>query len=171
MRQALTPPFVLAAAILVIAGLAKLRTPAGMIRALGVLGLPSGLATARGLAIAEVAVGSWAAVTPVRPAAATVAGLYLAFALSATALARRSASCGCFGQAESPASIAQALLSAGLAGVAVAAAVVAPHGLGWVLGRPSASGLALIVGITGAAYAAVLVYTELPRAWNAWSPR
>ena len=36
-------------------------------------------------------------------------------------------------------------------------------------GQPIAEALVLAVAIAVAAYATVLVYTVLPRAWNAWS--
>lgn len=86
------------------------------------------------------------------------------------ALARRHAACGCFGESESPASVAQAILSLALALVALAAAAVAlPHGLGWVLGRAPVPAATLLLGTAGAAYGAVLAYTEVPRAWAAWS--
>jgi hypothetical protein len=170
LRQALMPPFLLAAAILIIAGVAKLRAPGGVATAMRVLGLPPALARplARVLGGAEIALGALAAVAPLRSAAIAVAVLYLLFALSAMMLARRLAACGCFGAADSPASMAQTLLSAGLGAAAAVAAISPPHGLAWMLGQPMAPGLALIVGIAGAAYGTVLVYTELPSAWNAW---
>jgi hypothetical protein len=36
-------------------------------------------------------------------------------------------------------------------------------------GRPSITGAALLVGVLGATYALVLVYTSVPRAWAVWS--
>ena len=50
-----------------------------------------------------------------------------------------------------------------LGAVAVGAALAGPHGLGWVLDQPPMQTAALLVGVAGALYATVLVYTQLPR--------
>ncbi len=124
----------------------------------------------RALGALELALGLLSALDPGPIAVGAVACVYGVFAALATALARRQAACGCFGESESPASVAQAILSLALALIALAAAVVAlPHGLGWVLGRSPVSAATLLTGIAGAAYGAVLAYTEAPRAWAAWS--
>jgi hypothetical protein len=167
--QALTPPMLLAAAVLCAAGFAKLRSPTAALRAFAVLGLPAKLALVRVLAVFELAIGVWCALAPSGPAAAVVAMLYAAFAVAAALLARRRSSCGCFGDDESPASAWQAVLSGLLAVVALAASLAAAHGLGWVLALPAAQAGALLIGIAGATYATVLAYTELPQAWSSWS--
>ena len=167
--EALTPPFLLAALLLCLAGAAKLRSPAGAARALEALGLPARPAWVRVLGAGELALGVLGAVAPGRVAAGALACLYGLFAAVAIALARRRAVCGCFGENEAPASPAQAILSSAFALVGLAAAVIAPaHGLGWVLGRPPVSVVALMIGLAGSAYGAAIVYTELPPAWSAW---
>ncbi len=172
MREALTPPFLLAASVLVVAGLAKARTPGPAALAMRTLGLPSRPVHIRGVAVAELALGADCALAPTPVGAAAMASLYLLFAVVSFLLARRQASCGCFGVGQdSPASPAQSLLSGVLALSAGAGALTLPHSLGWVLARPAASAATLAVGILGAAYAAVLVYTWLPQAWSAWSAR
>lgn len=171
MADALTAPFLVAALVLCTAAVAKLRSPAVAVRALAGARLPSRAGVVRGFAAAELAVGAWSLAAPSRVGAATVALAYAGFAGLSLVLARRAASCGCFGDTDAPASVAQSLISAILALVSFGAAVWPAHGLGWVLGRPASVALSLAIGILGAAYATVLVYTELPAAWSAWSAR
>jgi hypothetical protein len=98
--------------------------------------------------------------------------LYAGFCGFSLLLARRHAACGCFGEGDAPASAVQSVLSAVLAGVAVVAAFAGVHGLGWAIGSGAAGpGVVVAVGIAAAAYCTVAVYTELPRAWAAWSGR
>lgn len=167
MRQALIAPLDVAALVLCVAGLAKLRAPGVAGRALDALGLPGRASLVRAFAVAELVLGVVCLVWPTSAGAAALAAVYAAFALIARALARRRAACGCFSGDDAPASSAQTLLSAILALVALAAALDPPPSLGWVAAH---SGV-LLVGIAGAAYATVLAYTELPRAVSAWSPR
>jgi hypothetical protein len=167
--DALTPPFLVAATVLCIAGAFKLRSPAGAARALGVLGLPARVALVRALAAGELALGVWCAIDAGRVAAGALAGVYAIFAAVAWLLARREAGCGCFGEDEAQASIAQSILSAALSLVALAAAVSGAHGLQWVLERPAMSAAVLVLGTAGAACGTVLAYTEMPWAWGSWS--
>jgi uncharacterized membrane protein YphA (DoxX/SURF4 family) len=162
---ALTPALFVAAAVLCLAGVLKLRQPAAAERAVSALGLPSDPLLVRSLAAVELSVGVLAIVAGGRSAAAGVACMYLLFAAVAALLARRDVSCGCFGEDRTPASAFQAGLSGAFAVVAVLAALSGTHGLGWAL----AQGPALPIGIAGAVYATVLAYTELPAAWIAWS--
>lgn len=171
MAQALTSPFLLAALVLCIAGGAKLRSPAAASRAAATLGLPSRLVLVRAFGLLELAVGCWSAAAPGRPAAAAMTCLYAIFSVLSVLLARRRAACGCFGASEAPTSTLQPLLSGIFAIVALAAMLVTPHGLGWVLGRPPMDSLVLLLGTAGAAYGTVLLYSELPQAWTSWSGR
>jgi len=166
--DALTAPMAVAAVVLVIAGVAKLRAPAPAVAALRELGLPAAALPIRAFAAGEIALGGWALVAPTRFAAIALACCYAAFAVLALLLARRRAACGCFGEGDFPASRAQALLSAVLAVASAAAAVWPPHGL---LDRPPSQAVVLVIGIAAAAYATVLAYTQLPAAWSAWSAR
>ncbi len=103
--------------------------------------------------------------------AGAVALLYAGFCALSLALARRRAACGCFGAGGTPASLGQSLLSAALGVIAVGAAIAPAHGLGWILGAGVAQAGVVMVGIGASAYAVVLAYTQLPRAWAAWSAR
>jgi uncharacterized membrane protein YphA (DoxX/SURF4 family) len=167
--QALTAPILLAASVLCIAGVAKLRSPDTATRAFEALGLPAKPALGRALATVELALGLWCALDGSRPAAIAVACLYAAFAAAAVLLSRRHSSCGCFGAEELPASLWQAVLSATLGAVALAGALADAHGLRWVLDRPALEASTILLGTAGAAYAVVLAYTLLPQAWTSWS--
>lgn len=168
----LTPPLVVAALVLCIAGVAKLRSPGAAVAALSTLGIRVPRALVRAFAFLELAVGAFVALDPTRVASAVVACLYALFSGLSLALANRRASCGCFGEQDAPASVLQSLLSAVLASVAIAAAIWPPsHGIGWVLGHDLAVAATLFVGIAGAVYASVVAYTDLPSAWTAWSAR
>jgi len=166
--DALTAPMAVAAVVLVIAGVAKLRAPAPAVAALRELGLPAAALPIRAFAAGEIALGVWALVAPTSIVAIALACCYATFAGLALMLARRRAACGCFGEGDFPASRVQALLSAVLSLACAAAAVWSPHGL---LDRPAGQAVVLVIGIAAAAYATVLAYTQLPAAWSAWSAR
>jgi len=166
--DALTAPMAVAAVVLVIAGVAKLRAPAPAVAALRELGLPAAALPIRAFAAGEIALGVWALVAPTSIVAIALACCYATFAGLALMLARRRAACGCFGEGDFPASRVQALLSAVLSLACAAAAVWSPHGL---LDRPAGQAVVLVIGIAAAAYATVLAYIQLPAAWSAWSAR
>jgi hypothetical protein len=167
----LTGPFAVAAIVVAVAGIAKLRAPAVATAALSELGLPGAPWIVRLLGAAEVALAAWCLIAPATVSAAALGGCYVAFAVTAAALARRRAACGCFGEHEQPASLGQSAISGALAAVGFTAAAAAPHGAGWVLSRPVDEAVVLAIGVAGCGYALVLAYTQLPAAWGAWSAR
>ncbi len=171
MSAALSGPFLAVAGVLCVSGLAKLRAPRAAVPALALLGLPAARWLVAAVAVGEITLGLAALLVPVRGVALLVGLAYVAFAVVAARLAALRASCGCFGESQAAASPVQSLLSAGLAGVAIAAAVSPPAGAAWVLGRPAGTGLILGVGIAGCIYGLVIAYTQLPSAWGAWSAR
>jgi hypothetical protein len=171
MAAALTAPFAVAALVLCAAGLVKLRSPAGAVRALGVVGVRASSGVVRAIAVGELALGTWSIVRPSPLSAGVVAGLYATFGVLSLVLARRQAACGCFGDGDAPASGVQSLLSIALGVVAVLAAIAPAHGLGSIVGGGPGRASVLVVGIAGSAYATVVAYTQLPRAWSAWSAR
>jgi hypothetical protein len=164
LADALTGPHAVAAIVLGIAGLAKLRSPATAAAALAVRP-----ALIRCFALLELGLGAAALVSPAPALSALLAVTYLALAALTLVLARRSAACGCFGEGQTPASISQSILSVVLALVCAAAAVLAPHALGWILARPAGTAAVLVVGTAGAVYGTVVAYSELPLAWRSWS--
>jgi hypothetical protein len=160
------------ALLLVAAGAMKLRAPEAAARAARTLGISAASAQlVRLFATVEVALGVACAVNPIRPLAAAVGVTYTAFAVIAALLARQQAACGCFGEDHTPASSAQSAFSVALAAMAFAAAIWGAHGLPYVLGQSPLEAAATLIGLCGAVYALALAYTELPRAWSAWSPQ
>lgn len=170
---ALAPPFAVATLVLCVAGLAKLRTPAGAVDALRELRLPARAGLVRALGALEVVIGITALVHPARTVAAGVAALYGAFCVISVLLARRRLGCGCFGEGAAPASGVQSSISGIFALIALAAATAwpLPHGISSAFDSSAVTAGTLLVGIAGAAYATVIAYTELPSAWAAWSER
>jgi Methylamine utilisation protein MauE len=167
--EALTPLLLAAAVVLCAAGVAKLGDPSAVTSALAMLGLPARAGAARALGGGEIAIGVWAALHPTRLSCALLGVVYATLSIVALMLARRRATCGCFGTHDTPASGIQSLLSAALAAVALISAAAEPPGLHWILGQAPGTAAGLIIGTAGVVYGAVLVYTELPRAWSAWS--
>jgi hypothetical protein len=166
MSEALTGPFAVAAIVVCVAALAKLRQPEPAAQALGALHMPSSVWAVRALAAGELIVGVVSLVSRGVVTGVALAALYSVFCGTSLALARRRTACGCFGEDDVPASRVQAVLSAALALAAAAAAIWPPHD---VFSRPAVQAVVLTIGIVGAAYATVVVYRELPRAWHAWS--
>jgi hypothetical protein len=157
LADALTVPHAVAAIVLCVAGMAKLRSPA---TAAGALGVSAKLI--RGFSIYELALGAGALAWPVL--SPLLALTYLGLALLTGVLARRSQSCGCFGEGDAPASVVQSVLSLVLALASVAGA----HDLGWLFARPPGSVAVLLAGILAAVYGTVVAYSEIPLAWRAW---
>ena len=120
------------------------------------------------MAAGEVALGAACLLWPGRILTVAVAVLYAMFAGVAVVLMRRRVACGCFGENDFPVSPAHVIASGLLGTLVLAAAVAGPRGLGWVLGQPAPQAAVLLIGIAGAVYATVLVYTVVPRAWGAW---
>jgi hypothetical protein len=160
-----------ACVLLVAAGLAKVRRPAGTALALQQAGLPVPEWAVRAGAAAEVAVGCWA-LTASRPAAGLVAASYVGFAGFVVVALRRGSpvsSCGCFGgstgagAADSPPTRTHAVLDLAAAAVAGWAAVHAHPGVVTALGGHPLAGVALALLVGATAYLAFLVVAVLPR--------
>jgi hypothetical protein len=169
LAEVLTPPLLIAAAVLGAAGMVKLHSQAAAAQAFAQLGLPPSRWLVRALALVELALAGWCAIHPSRPATGALAALYTAFAGAAVLLAQRRSACGCFGERDVPASVWQSIISAALALAAILATIAPAHGLPWLLDQTAPTAAVTTIGILGAAYAAILAYTELPRAWHAWS--
>jgi hypothetical protein len=173
MASSLTPPVMVAALVVILAALAKLRSPAAAGEALATLGLTAGRATRerliQALAAGELALGIAVVVSDSAGLRAALGGLYLVFAAVTLALIRRHAECGCFGDAGGPASAVGVGLNLGFAVLCLLAAVAGARDASGVIARPTWQALVAILAIGAAAAAATLGYTELPRAWRAWS--
>lgn len=152
MIAALSPalgPLVVAAALLVVAGVAKLRRPAPTGLALARVGLPGSDLVVRCLGLVEVAAaidalafGRWTALP--------VAVLYLAFAAFTAVQVRRArttgeaADCGCFGDDGAPVDGTHVALNVALAAAAAATVATGADGVvgAW---RDHAPGTVLVV--------------------------
>jgi hypothetical protein len=126
--------YLIACALLVVAGGSKLVRPDDTARALAAL-VPVPLARLRRLvrigATAEAALGLGALAAPRTVSAGLVALSYGAFALFiayARAKGGALASCGCFGTPDTPATAVHAVVNLGLAVAATAVAVAPPTG-------------------------------------------
>jgi hypothetical protein len=161
------------AAVLVVAGVAKLRSPAAAASALRSAGLPSGRGRARAVGAVEVLVGASALALPSRPSLALAAALYAALAWFAVRLLRLPdavESCGCFG-GDAPPSRVHAVYDAGAALLIALAALSPPPGVAELAARAPVAGIGLVVACATAAYAMTLVLGQLPAAVAAYRPR
>lgn len=163
--DALTGPYLAAAALLVAAGGAKLIDPLPLVRALRSAGLPASGPLVRVGAAAELLLGLLAAATGARPAAAGVALSYAAFAAFVLVALRRGgvlASCGCFGKADTPPTVTHVAVTTGLAAVAAAVAVRPVGALPDLLAAQPGRGVPLLVATAAVAATAYLVLALLP---------
>jgi hypothetical protein len=167
----LSPAFATVAALLVLAGVAKVRRPGPASDAAATLlarPLPRLNGAIRVLGAVEIALGLVCLLAPGRAVAALLAGVYLLFAAVVLGLRRVSASCGCFGEDLAPAGLLHAGLDIAAAAVAAAAAIAGPAALPELLDRPAGEAAVALLAVAGAVYAAWAAFTLLPRVWNAW---
>lgn len=160
------------AAVLVVAGLGKLRAPAAAADALRAVGMPTGALAARLVGLAEASVGVLVLVAPSRASLGAMAALYAILGWFAVRLLRTAApvaSCGCFG-ADAPPSPLHAGFDGAAAVLAALAAASPPPGLAELAARTPAAGVALVAGCCASAYAVSLVLSHLPQAASAYRP-
>jgi hypothetical protein len=158
------------AALLAIAGLAKLRHPAVAADAMARAGLGAGRSGVRMTCLLECGVGAWVLL---HPSALALGALALAYATLASGIwAMRRADvgdCGCFGESTSlKPSRLHLLLNLTAAAVAALAALWPPPALATAVDRPPLEALALVAGVGAAVLLSYLAFTALPRAWNAY---
>lgn len=168
--DAVLPALLAAAALLVLAGVAKLRQPAEAAASLGSLGLPASPALVRAGSLLEVAAGGAALLWP-RAAAAAIALLYLTFTLLVTVQLRRGGRvpCGCLGAASIPPSRVHLCLNAGCLAVALAAVAAPPTSVvALAAASPLAAAVALLAGVAVASLgaAATKLFPETMGAWQ-----
>lgn len=129
----------LAAAVLVLSGIAKLRQPGALLQPLRQLRLPARPAFARAVGLAELSVGVAVLATSLPAVAAASAVVWAALLVAAVRL-RGGADCGCFGAASQPVGPAHLVVNA-IFTVAAAVTVADPApSLGAV---PDAGGVAI----------------------------
>jgi DoxX len=160
------------AAVLVVAGLGKLRAPAAAADAMRAAGMPAGAIAARLVGLAETSVGVLVLVVPSRPSLGAMAALYVILGCFAVRLLRTAApvtSCGCFG-ADAPPSPLHAGFDGAAAALAVLAIASPPPGLPELAARAPVAGVGLVAGCCASAYAVSLVLRHLPAAASAYRP-
>jgi hypothetical protein len=158
--------YLAAVGLLAAGGAAKAARPSGTARALSQLGLPIGEWAIRAGAVGEIAVGGWVVLWGGAAPAVCAAASYLGFAGFVTvALARRTPlrSCGCFGEEDVPPTVTHALLNAGAAAVAIAAAVGYHPSLAVAVRSQPAGGLPFVLLTATATYLGYLAMVVLPR--------
>lgn len=152
------------AALLLMAGTAKVARPVASTEALTLAGFPASSRVARGLGVGEVVLGALvlgAATLPTPLPTLVVAGVglaYLAFAVvAARLLAAGASSCGCFGEVDAPLSRLHVAVDAALAAAGVVAATGAPPTVGGLL--PTAL---VVVVVAAAAWMLRALLVQVP---------
>ena len=169
----IAPPFFLATSLLLLSGVLKLVRPRATAQALLDAGLPGSRAVARGLGAGECAAAAFAAAAPARGGALALAIVYLGFTGFVGYVLRThptAGSCGCAGSKAVPPS----LLHLGLDVVAATAGLAylgerGPSAGVWLAGLGWAS-VPVLAGLVVAGWLLVVVVTEVPPAWRAWTP-
>lgn len=159
-------PYLVAAALLVLAGAPKIREPAPAVRALASVGLPAYPWLVRVLGAVEMAIGAAALVVGGRIPAILVAASYAAFSgFVAGALLRGGvlSSCGCFGRADTPPTRTHLGVTLALAGVGLALAVRPLGALPPVLLDTPRTGLLLVAFAAIGLWFAYLALAVMPR--------
>ncbi len=153
--EVLAGPFFIVALVVAIGGAAKVVAPHPTVRALRAVGLPGRVPLVYAMGASEMALGSIAVAYGGSVSAALVAVAYLAFAAFVFAALRTGgvASCGCFGQAETPPSVVHVVVNLASAAVAGAAA-----GTGDVRGFTETAGDLPLAGVPFVVLVAVGVY-------------
>jgi hypothetical protein len=162
----LAGPYAAVVILLAVGGVQKIRLPRHTANALAAVGLPHSVPFVRTFGAAEIAVAG-GALTVWHPAFAFLVGLsYLAFAgfvLVALARGGSIATCGCFGEPDTPATPLHLVLD--LAAAVVALAVAAGGGSDWwgVLREQPLAGAPFIVLTITCAYLGYVALSVLPR--------
>jgi uncharacterized membrane protein YphA (DoxX/SURF4 family) len=169
--QAVGTLLVVAAALLAVAGTAKVLRPLPAVLAMGAVGLPSSPGLVRLLGLAEIAIGVVVVLTASPVAAALMAVAYLAFTWFVVASMRSEGgrSCGCFGETATPPGIGHIVVDLGAAAVSVAAVVVPAPSLGDLLDHGPVDTALVVGGSALAVYLLIAVLTTLPQAMRAVS--
>jgi hypothetical protein len=168
--DALAPLVWTLAALMAIAGVAKLAHPAPAANAMARAGFGAGRFGARLTGLLECGVGAWVLVDPSVLALGALALAYATLASGIWAMRRADvADCGCFGEAASlePSRLHLAVNLVAAAVVALAA-LSPPPGLRAAIERAPLEAVALSTGVAAAIVLSYLAFTELPRAWSVY---
>lgn len=149
----LTGLYHVVAAVLVVGGVAKIRSPRGFEAMALAAGRRVPRGTGRVVGAVEVTMGVVAIATGAPPWSAALALLYAAFAGVVVIASRRGAtSCGCFGSADAPPGPVHVVVDATAAAVAVLMVFDPPGSLAQVLAAQPAAGVpyVMVVAVTTA---------------------
>jgi hypothetical protein len=158
-------PFMVAAGLLVVAGVAKVRQPHGAQRVIEFLGLPLDIRGVQLLGAAEACLGVAAIVSGLRWVAIAVALAFACFAIVASWLLLSRAdlpSCGCLGSLDTPPSLVHVVLSLLGVGAAGAAAIATPVRLDAYLGSLPLLGVPFLIAVGAGVAAAALAMAYVP---------
>lgn len=154
-----------ACAVLVVGGSAKVRSPEPTFGAMRAIGVPATTAMVRIMGGVEVVIGIIAGVTGWRLALILVSAAYVGFLAFVAAALRSSTairSCGCFGSVDSPPSRIHLVIDAVFAVFTMAAAIEGMPSLGALLaGQPMAS-VPFVLTVGALTYLAFVAMTVVP---------
>lgn len=160
-------PFAIATTLLVLGGMLKAVRPGDTARALKLVGVPLAVpATVRVGGAIEAGIGAWALMTADRWSAIVVAASYVVFAaFVGLALVRGLAisSCGCFGKADTPPSLAHVVVNAGAVLAAAATALDPGAGLLEILADQPIGGVGFVILVATGVLLALAALTDLPK--------
>ena len=155
-----------AAGLLVVAGVAKVRHPQGAQRVIEFLGFPLDIRGVQLLGAAEACLGVAAIVSGVRWVAVAVAIAFGCFALTATWLLFSRAdlpSCGCLGSLDTPLSLVHVVLSLlGVGAAGAAALATTPVRLDEYLASLPLLGVPFLITVSAGVAAAALAMAYVP---------
>ncbi len=168
----LLTPFTAVAALLVLAGAAKVTAPETTVSALAYARLPARDSLVRLIGVLELGLGLTAIGAPSRALAVGIAGAYAGFTVVTVSLLRAGdqARCGCFGARSSAAHPIHLVLNLVAVAVAVGTAV-SPVGSGMVAAvvADPASGVLLAGSAAAVTALAHQAYVAVPALWGAWT--
>lgn len=150
------------AVLLVVAGVAKMATPAATGAALQGARLPSDHRLVRLLGAGEIVLGAAVLVLGGSVPAALLALAYAAFAVFAWRQSRSGAGCGCFGETDAPATRLHVAINVAGAAVATVAALAPAAPLRAALPRDALGALLLLGCLALATVVLRLALTALP---------
>jgi Methylamine utilisation protein MauE len=163
-------PFFALAGILVVSGVAKVRSPRPAAAALFAAGVPVTGWMVRALAIAEIALGVTAILRPTPAVAFAVAGAYVVFAAAAAMFlwSPRVRSCGCLGDRAVPPSVLHVLMNLAAAAFAAAAALTGVDSLPSSVTALGWRAALLVAGSAAIAYLAAAAVSMFPAAYGTY---
>ncbi len=161
----LAGPVAVAALVLAVGGVYKLRDPGPTASMFATLGLPASPVLVRFVGAVEIAAGATAFLVGGPVATGTVAVLFTAFTLITLRLVRlgdAAASCGCFGRLSSRPSLVHVGVDAVAAGVAAVGAVTGTPGFVELQPDLPGAGLAQLLLVAVGTWLVVVTLTVLP---------